>query len=146
MWKRVAWSKSTDVSEDPAASLIIRLIRGNVCIWIIWRFYYDRNSTLVGRITMLSLRKAAHLHPDLQHKYAAIIENVPNTLRVDGVKTESAWMLIMYLNHLPLRSQRTPKFYPFLWNTARTMGSSSRFLILVHCVIWRRWSCFIEPS
>jgi hypothetical protein len=39
---------------------------------------------------MLSLRKAAHLHPDLQHKYAAIIENVPNTLRVDGVKTESA--------------------------------------------------------
>jgi len=107
MWKRVSWPKYTDGSKDPAASPIIHLVCVNVWMWIIYRFYYDRKSTFLGRVITLSLRKRAHLPPDLQNQYTAIIENFCNTYRVDGVKTQVAGILIMYLHHLPLRSHRS---------------------------------------
>jgi len=72
-----------------------------------YRFYYDRKSTFLGTVTTLSLKKRAHLPPDLQNQYTAIIENFCNTLRFDGVKTQVAGILITYLHDLPLRSHST---------------------------------------
>ena len=77
------------------------------------RFFYDRKSTFLGRVTTLSLRKTVHLPPDLQNQYTAIIENFCNTLRVDGVKSQVVRILIMYLHYLPLRSHRTAEILPF---------------------------------